>query len=85
MKADIHPNYRQVLFRDISCDFEFVTGSCIETDQTAEYEGQEFPLVVIDISSASHPFYTGTQKLLDSAGRVEKFYQKYGFQREEGQ
>ena len=85
MKADIHPNYRQVLFRDISCDFEFVTGSCIETDQTAEYEGQEYPLVVIDISSASHPFYTGTQKLLDSAGRVEKFYQKYGFQREEGQ
>lgn len=85
MKADIHPNYRQVLFRDISCDFEFVTGSCIETDQTAEFEGQEFPLVVIDISSASHPFYTGTQKLLDSAGRVEKFYQKYGFQREEGQ
>lgn len=83
MKANIHPEYRQVLFRDISCDFEFVTGSCIQTNDTAEYQGQEYPLVVIDISSESHPFYTGTQKLMDTAGRVEKFYQKYGFQRDE--
>ncbi|TNE89199.1 MAG: type B 50S ribosomal protein L31 [Deltaproteobacteria bacterium] len=85
MKADIHPEYRQVLFRDISCDFEFVTGSCVKTDQTAEFEGQEYPLVVIDISSESHPFYTGTQKLMDTAGRVEKFYRKYGFERPEEQ
>lgn len=83
MKANIHPEYRQVLFRDISCDFEFVTGSCIQTNDTAEYQGQEYPLVVIDISSESHPFYTGTQKLMDTAGRVEKFYQKYGFQRDD--
>jgi large subunit ribosomal protein L31 len=83
MKANIHPEYRQVLFRDISCDFEFVTGSCIQTNDTAEFEGQEYPLVVIDISSESHPFYTGTQKLMDTAGRVEKFYRKYGFQRED--
>ncbi|MCO4743504.1 MAG: type B 50S ribosomal protein L31 [Proteobacteria bacterium] len=84
MKADIHPDYRQVVFRDVSCDFEFLTGSCAQTDKTTTFEGEEYPLIVIDISSESHPFYTGTQKILDSAGRVEKFYQKYGFQREEG-
>ncbi|MCA9488571.1 MAG: type B 50S ribosomal protein L31, partial [Myxococcales bacterium] len=62
MKPDIHPSdYRFVVFRDVSCDFEFLTKSCVSTDQTTEYQGQEYPLVVIDISSESHPFYTGTQ------------------------
>ena len=82
MKADIHPAYQQVVFHDISCDFKFVTGSCIQTDKTIEHEGQEYPLVTIDISSESHPFYTGKQKLLDTEGRVAKFYRKYGFQPE---
>ena len=83
MKPDIHPDYRPVVFRDISCDFEFVTRSCIQTKQTTEIDGVEYPLVVIDISSESHPFYTGKQKVMDTAGRIEKFYQKYGFERVE--
>lgn len=83
MKADIHPEYRQVVFQDVSCDFQFVTGSCVQTDKTTTFEGEEYPLVVVDISSESHPFYTGTQKNLDTAGRIEKFYKKYGFKRED--
>lgn len=78
MKADIHPSYRFVMFRDISCDFEFVTRSCVKTRDTGTFEGEEYPLVTIDISSKSHPFYTGTQKILDTEGRVERFYRKYG-------
>lgn len=81
MKPDIHPEYRYVVFRDVSCDFEFLTRSTIETDKTTEYDGQEYPLVVIDISSKSHPFYTGTQKILDTEGRVDRFYKKYGLTR----
>jgi len=83
MKADIHPEYRFVVFRDISCDFEYLTRSTIVTDKTTEYQGSEYPLAVIDISSASHPFYTGSQKILDNEGRVDRFYRKYGFQRNE--
>jgi large subunit ribosomal protein L31 len=80
MREGIHPdNYRFVVFRDISCDFEFLTKSCIQSRETATFEGEEYPLVVIDISSKSHPFYTGTQKLLDTEGRVERYYKKYGF------
>lgn len=79
MKSDIHPEYRFVVFRDISADFTFKTRSCVQTRETIEFEGEEYPLVSIDISSESHPFYTGTQKLLDTEGRVERFYKKYGF------
>jgi large subunit ribosomal protein L31 len=81
MKPDIHPEYRFVVFRDISADFQFLTRSCIQTRETTEFEGQEYPLVTVDISSESHPFYTGTQKLLDTEGRVERFYKKYGFKK----
>ena len=83
MKKGIHPDYRLVVFRDISCGFEFITKSTIHTKQTTEIDGQTYPLITIDISSESHPFYTGTQKLLDTAGRVERFYKKYGFARPE--
>lgn len=83
MKPDIHPEYRYVVFRDVSCDFEFLTKSTIETEKTTEYDGAEYPLVVIDISSKSHPFYTGTQKILDTEGRVDRFYKKYGLTRKE--
>ena len=79
MRANIHPEYRPVVFRDVSCGFEFLTRSTIQTKETCEFEGQEYPLVKIDISSASHPFYTGTQKILDTEGRVDRFYRKYGF------
>jgi large subunit ribosomal protein L31 len=79
MKDGIHPNYRFVVFRDVSNGFEFLTRSCIQTRETTVYEGQEYPLVKVDISSTSHPFYTGTQKLLDTEGRVDKFIKKYGY------
>ena len=79
MKKDIHPEYREVLFRDVSCDFAFVTRSTIKTDQTQVWEdGKEYPMVKLDISSASHPFYTGQQKVMDTEGRIEKFQKKFG-------
>ena len=83
MRSDIHPEYGFVLFRDVSCGFEFLTQSTLHAKDTAEYEGKEYPLVKIDISSASHPFYTGTQKILDTEGRVERFYRKYGFKKQD--
>jgi large subunit ribosomal protein L31 len=78
MKADIHPDYREVLFHDLSCDFKFLTRSTIQTRETATYEGKEYPLVKIEVSSESHPFFTGQHKIVDTAGRVEKFRQKFG-------
>jgi large subunit ribosomal protein L31 len=78
MKENIHPNYREVLFVDVSCDFKFVTRSTIQTRETMEFNGKEYPLAKIEVSSESHPFYTGTQKIMDTAGRVEKFRQKFG-------
>lgn len=83
MKADIHPEYRFVVFRDASCDFEFLTKSTIQTRDTTTFQGKEYPLVKLDISSESHPFYTGTQQNRDTAGRIEKYYQRYGFQKDE--
>ena len=84
MKKDIHPTYRRVVFRDLSANFSFLTRSTIETKDTVQWEdGNEYPLVNIDISSESHPFYTGKQVLLDTAGRIEKFRQKYGIEKKE--
>ena len=77
MKKDIHPDYREVLFHDISADFKVVTKSTISTKDTIEHEGKTLPYVKVDISSASHPFYTGTQRVLDTEGRVDKFNKKY--------
>ena len=80
MKKDLHPeNYRFVVFQDNSCDYSFLTKSTIETSETIKWEdGKEYPLYKVDISSASHPFYTGKQKIMDTAGRVEKFKSRYG-------
>ena len=78
MKEGIHPEYREVVFKDISTDYTFVTKSTIKTKDTIEFEGKEYPLVKVEISSDSHPFYTGKQKLVDTAGRVDKFYKRYG-------
>jgi large subunit ribosomal protein L31 len=78
MKTDIHPEYREVLFHDLSCDFKFVTRSTISSRENATFEGKEYPLVKIEVSSESHPFYTGKHKIVDTAGRVEKFRQKFG-------
>ena len=78
MKDGIHPNYREVVFRDVSSGFAFLTRSTIRTNQTTQWEdGQTYPLVTVDVSSASHPFYTGTQKFVDTAGRVDKFNKKF--------
>ena len=79
MKQDIHPNYRFVVFKDISTDFAILTKSTINTKDTIQWEdGNEYPLVKVEISSDSHPFYTGKQKMIDTAGRVDKFYTRYG-------
>lgn len=79
MKDGIHPEYRDVVFQDISADFSFLTRSTINAKETVKWtDGKEYPLVKIEVSSKSHPFYTGKQKILDTAGRVEKFRQKYG-------
>ena len=78
MRKGIHPEYREVIFKDISCDFAFKTRSTIKTDQTITWEdGKEYPLIKLDISSASHPFYTGKQKVLDSGGRIERFNKRF--------
>ena len=79
MRPNIHPEYRFVVFRDVSCDFQFLTKSTMTSRETVEFEGAEYPLIKIDISSESHPFYTGTQKIMDIEGRVYRFYRKYGF------
>ncbi len=79
MKDGIHPEYREGVFQDISADFSFLTRSTISAKETIKWtDGKEYPLVKIEVSSKSHPFYTGKQKILDTAGRVEKFRQKYG-------
>lgn len=79
MKPGIHPEYRQVVFQDISSDFAILTRSTIETKETIKWEdGKEYPLVKVEVSSASHPFYTGKHKVLDSGGRVDRFKKRYG-------
>ena len=78
MKADIHPVYNQVVFQDLASDFKILTRSTLSSGETTTWEdGNEYPLIKVDISSASHPFYTGTQKVLDTEGRVERFNRKY--------
>lgn len=78
MKKDLHPkNYRLVVFKDISINHEFLCRSTIETKDTTVYEGVEYPLVKLEISNQSHPYYTGKMKLIDTAGRVDKFRNRY--------
>ncbi|TVP50369.1 MAG: type B 50S ribosomal protein L31 [Mongoliibacter sp.] len=78
MKKEIHPNYRDVVFFDTSSDYKFITKSTIETSETITWEdGQEYPVYKIEVSSNSHPFYTGKKMMLDTAGRVEKFNRRY--------
>lgn len=74
MKKDIHPdNYREVIFKDNTSGESFLINSCVETDTTGKLDGKEYPLYEVEISSASHPFYTGKKTTIDRAGRVEKF------------
>ena len=79
MKKEIHPDdYRLVVFQDISCDYSFLTRSTVKTSDTIKWEdGKEYPLYKLEISDRSHPYFTGKQNLVDSAGRIEKFNRKY--------
>ena len=78
MKPDIHPEYREVVFQDVSSDFAFMTRSTVKTKETIKWEdGNEYPLVKVEVSSASHPFYTGKHKLMDTGGRVDRFKRRY--------
>ena len=78
MKKDVHPEYREVLFHDTSIDKYFVVPSSLVTDETKEWEGKTYPYFPLDVSSDSHPFYTGKQNLVDTAGRVDKFRKRFG-------
>ncbi|MCF0050911.1 type B 50S ribosomal protein L31 [Dyadobacter chenwenxiniae] len=83
MKKDIHPNYRDVVFWDLSSDFKFITRSTIETSENITWEdGKSYPVYKVEVSSQSHPFYTGKNVLVDTAGRVDKFRKRYGTQKE---
>ncbi len=78
MKDTGHPNYRPVVFYDAGAQFYLLTRSSIKTTETIEYEGKTYPLVKVDISAASHPFFTGKQTFIDTAGRMDKFAKKFG-------
>ncbi|MGN6427458.1 type B 50S ribosomal protein L31 [Leifsonia sp. NPDC080035] len=78
MKTDIHPDYAPVVFRDLASGATFLTRSTVSSEKTIEWEdGNTYPVIDVEISSESHPFYTGKQRILDSAGRVEKFNSRY--------
>ena len=78
MRKDIHPEYNKVVFQDLQSDFKFLTRSTKTSDETIKWEdGNEYPLLKVEITSASHPFYTGKNIFVDTAGRVEKFNKRY--------
>ncbi len=78
MKADIHPEYRDVVFQDVTSDFKILTRSTLSSKETVKWDdGKEYPLIKIEVSSASHPFYTGQNKIMDTSGRVDKFRRRY--------
>ena len=78
MKKDIHPEYREVVFQDVQSDFKFLTRSTMTSEEKIKWEdGKEYPVIKVEVSSASHPFYTGKKLFVDTAGRVERFNQKY--------
>ncbi|WP_372771496.1 type B 50S ribosomal protein L31 [Pseudoalteromonas sp.] len=78
MKPGIHPDYEKVVFQDTAADAYFLVGSTIKTDRTIDYQGKTYPYVAIDVSSASHPFYTGKQRVAQSDGRIAKFNKRFG-------
>jgi len=78
MKKDIHPEYREIVFHDTTSDYKFLTKSTLKSNETIEWtDGKTYPLAKIEVSSASHPFYTGKKLFVDTAGRVEKFNKRY--------
>ncbi len=82
MKTDIHPDYRPVVFVDAAANFSFLTKSTVRTNETIEWEdGNTYPMAKVEISAASHPFFTGQMRIVDTAGRVERFERRYGSRR----
>ena len=77
MKKDIHPEYKEIVFHDLSADYKFLTRSCAPTTETTEFEGATYPVYKLEVSSQSHPFYTGKMQFVDTAGRVDKFKTRY--------
>ena len=78
MKKDIHPQYNEVIFWDTTSDFKFLSRSTLSSKETEKWEdGKEYPVIKVEVSSASHPFFTGKKVFVDTAGRVEKFQKKY--------
>lgn len=83
MKPDIHPDYHYIVFQDSSADFKFITKSTMKSDETIVWEdGNTYPLVKLEVTSASHPFYTGKKVFLDTAGRVDKFNKRFAARKE---
>lgn len=79
MKKDLHPKVYDVVFKDVSSDFSFLGQSTQKSGETTEWEdGKSYPLIKVEISSASHPFYTGKQRVMDTEGRIDRFKKKYG-------
>ena len=78
MKQNIHPEYRPVVFMDTTTGYKFLSGSTESSKETVEFEGETYPLIRVEISSDSHPFYTGRQKFTQADGRVDRFNKKYG-------
>lgn len=82
MKAGIHPNYRKVVFMDTNSGFKFITGSTMHTSETIDWEdGTTYPLIKVEVTSDTHPFYTGRQKFADKGGRVDRFLEKYNMKK----
>ena len=77
MKKGIHPEYREVVFQDTTGDYQFITKSTMNSNDTIDVDGKTYPLIKVEVSSASHPFYTGKNIFVDTAGRVEKFNKRY--------
>ena len=77
MKTDIHPDYQAIVFRDLASGETFLTRSTLTSEKTIELDGETYPVVDVEISSASHPFYTGKHKVIDTSGRIDKFQKRY--------
>lgn len=79
MKKGIHPDIHDVVFKDVSCDYSFLSKSTIQSNEMVKWEdGKEYPLIKLEISAASHPFFTGKQRVMDTEGRIDRFKKKYG-------
>lgn len=79
MKKGIHPEIHDVVFKDVSCDYSFLSKSTMKSGEKVKWEdGKEYPLIKLEISSASHPFFTGKQRVMDTEGRIDRFKKKYG-------